>query len=489
MPPTNISRRDFLHTSALAAGTLSATAGSTPHAHASADRQRPNVVYIMSDQQHYQALGCVDPFFDTPNQDEFAAGATLFERAFCTTPQCSPSRSSMLTGLYPSKTGVMGNVGAAGGDDLATKTVGSMLQDAGYHTAYFGKWHLGNHPLGNVGWNEEARKQRDPATTEKAVQFLESERAHNGPFGLIVSYLDPHDIYHFTPNSVEGRSPDRPTHPKDQATAEVQLPESWHRETFKAKPPIHREFMTRDQGTKIWKHPQEVWEAYHDFYRQKVRLYDDHLGRVLAALKKSGQWDNTIVVVGSDHGDMDTNHRLIFKGPFMYEHMVRVPLIVRVPRQFGGTPPSRIADYDTVNVDLVPTIRDFAGLAPIPTDGISLKPLLTGDENPPRREYVIGQYYSKQQWVNPIRMIRTARFKYNRYIDHGEELYDLVDDPQEITNLAADPARTKTKQELAAELDRWIRENNDPFYSLTTTKLKKGYQWPGDRSKKTRQKS
>ncbi len=370
----------------------------------------------------------------------------------------------------------MGNIGAAGGDNLGMKTIGSMLQEAGYYTGYFGKWHLGNEPAGNAGWDEEARKQRDPATTDKAVEFLESERVKTGPFGLIVSYLDPHDVYHFNPE-------------KDKAPGDVVLAQSWHRETFENKPPVQKEFMTRDQGSKIWKHPQAVWEAYHDFYRRKVRLYDDYVGRVLAAIEKSGQAENTIVILGSDHGDMDTNHRLIFKGPFMYEHMVRVPLMVRVPKAFGGSLRGRIADYDAVNVDLVPTIRDFAGLAPIPTDGISLKPLLTGDKNPPRRDYVIGQYYSKQQWVNPIRMIRTAQFKYNRYIDHGEELYDLVDDPEEIVNLAGDPSRAKIKQELAAELDRWIRKNNDPFYSLTTTKLQKGYRWPGDRSKKTGKKS
>ena len=476
MQPNTVSRRGFIRSSALGAGALSAGVGLAPEARGAADRKRPNFVYIMSDQQHWQALGCVDPFFDTPSQDQFADDAALFERAFCTTPQCSPSRSSMLTGLYPSKTRVMGNIGAAGGDNLGVKTIGSMLGEAGYYTGYFGKWHLGNDPLGNAGWNEDARKQRDPGTTDKAIEFLASDRAKTGPFGLVVSYTDPHDVYHFNPE-------------KDKAPDDVVLSQSWHRETFKNKPPVQKEFMTRDQGTKIWKYPQEVWEAYHDFYRRKVRLYDDQVGRVLAAIKESGQWENTIVIIGSDHGDMDTNHRLIFKGPFMYEHMVRVPLMVRVPKTFGGGLRGRIADYDTVNVDLVPTIREFAGLAPIRTDGISLKPVLLGEKNPPQRDYVIGQYHSKQQWVNPIRMIRTARFKYNRYIDHGDELYDLVDDPEEIVNLADDPGRARIKQELVGELNQWIRENDDPFYSLSTTELKKGYQWPKDRSRKTGKKT
>ena len=430
------------------------------------ERGRPNIVYIMSDQQHWQALGHVDSFFQTPHLDAFAEDAATFDRAFCTTPQCSPSRSSMMTGLYPTKTQVMGNVGAAGGDELATPNLGAMLQQADYQTAYFGKWHLGRNPVGYVGWDTENRKLRDPDVTDKAVEYLNGVQATKSPFGLVVSYLDPHDVYHFRPDK------------NPRQNANTPLSASWEREDLDQKPKCQKEFMTKDQGRMISGQDREVWQAYHEFYREKVRLVDEHIGRVLEAIKAAGLWDNTIIVIGSDHGDMDTNHRLIFKGPFMYEHMVRVPLMVRVPRKFGGIRRGPIRDYDTVNVDLVPTIRDFAGLDPIDTNGISLKPILTGVADPPKRDFVIGQYYSKQQWVNPIRMIRTAEFKYNKYIDHGEELYDLVNDPEELVNLAGDARYADTQRALATDLDRWIRENDDPFYSMKTTKLKKGYGWP-----------
>ena len=480
MPGRTISRRDFVKSTALSAAALAAAGGPLSAADDRGDPQRPNVIYIMSDQQHWQAMGSVDPFFETPNLDAFAGDAAQFERAFCTTPQCSPSRSSMLTGLYPSKTGVMGNTGAGGGESLGTKTLGAMLQDAGYHTGYFGKWHLGAEPVGNAGWDQESRRQRDPATTDKSVEFIESRAAgQEKPFGLVVSYLDPHDVYHFDPDRDRHSDPDRGGAPED-----VPLGESWHRETFEDKPAIHKEFMTRDQGRKLWGYPQEAWEAYRDFYRQKVRLYDEQVGRVLGAILQAGLWEKTIIFIGSDHGDMDTFHKLIFKGPFMYEHMVRVPFMVRVPKDFGGSRRGVIRDFDTVGVDLVPTIRDFAGLEPIQTDGLSLKPLLTDAKSVPGRDYVIGQYYSKQRWVNPIRMIRTGRFKYNRYIDHGEELYDLVDDPEEIVNLAGDRRRAKVKKELAGELDGWIRANDDPFYSLKTTRLEKGFEAPGPRNRR-----
>lgn len=134
-----ITRRSFLASAAAAA------AGA---------QRRPNVLLVLSDQQHWRAMGAMDRFFETPHLDALAAGATLFERSFCTTPQCSPSRSSLLTGCYPSRTRVFGNIGALGGNPLAMPTLGAMLQEAGYYTGYFGKWHLGGEASGNAGWNE-----------------------------------------------------------------------------------------------------------------------------------------------------------------------------------------------------------------------------------------------------------------------------------------------------------------------------------------------
>jgi hypothetical protein len=102
---------------------------------------KPNLLFVFSDQQHGRAVGFVDPFFATPNLDRLAADAFVFENAFCATPQCSPSRAAILTGLYPSRTGVVSNIGSAGTKPLALATIAPSLQAAGYRTAYFGKWH------------------------------------------------------------------------------------------------------------------------------------------------------------------------------------------------------------------------------------------------------------------------------------------------------------------------------------------------------------
>jgi arylsulfatase A-like enzyme len=362
-----------------------------------------------------------------------------------------------LTGFYPTKTGVMGNVGAAGGQRLAQETIASELKSAGYRTGYFGKWHLGNEEIATKGWDQSNLKINDRANESKAVAFLRESAKSTKPVALFVSFNNPHDIYHFQ------------RHRMSRPDQRITLPPSWESETLADKPSVQKQFMLEDQGKVIWGRDRSLWEQYRDCYRSKNELYDSNVGAVLDELKKQGLWDNTIIIVTSDHGDMDANNRLIYKGPFMYEHMVRIPLMIRVPAQFGGAQARRNTDLDVVNVDIAPTIRDFCGLSPIACEGISLMPTLKGSKGQKRRQFVIGQYYSKQRWVNPIRMIRTHEFKFNRYIRHGEELYDLKNDPHELKNLANDRKFADVKAEMLRKLDGWIAENNDPFYSLATT--------------------
>lgn len=449
-----ISRREFVK-GTLAAGASLAVGpiNRTPAGEASA---KPNILLIFSDQQHWRAMGFMDSFFDTPHLDALAAESVVFESSFCTTPQCSPSRSSLLTGFYPSKTRVIGNVGAAGGEQLGQETIASELKSAGYHTGYFGKWHLGNQDIATKGWDRSSFKTNDRAAESDAVAFLRESANLTKPFALFVSFNNPHDIYQFERHQM---APDK----------RVALPYSWEREALDDKPLVQKQFMLEDQGKAIWGKDRRVWEKYRDCYRTKTSLYDSNVGVVLSELKKQGLWDNTIIIATSDHGDMDANHKLIFKGPFMYEHMVRIPLMIRVSARFGGGEALRITDTDVVNVDIAPTIRDLCGLSHVTCDGISLVPLLTGSGKLRSREFVIGQYYSKQKWVNPIRMIRTHDFKFNRYIRYGEELYDLKEDPHELKNLAGDPKYAGIKTELSHRLDRWIKENGDPFHSLEAT--------------------
>lgn len=420
--------------------------------------EKPNILFIFSDQQHWQALGFKDPSFQTPNLDRLASGATVFQNSFCTTPQCSPSRSSIMTGFYPSKTGVFGNIGEAGGRPLRMRTIGAILQEAGYRTAYFGKWHLGKDPVGVAGWDEDfgvtgPETRDDQEVTRRALDFLGRLHCAGKPFALFLSYNNPHDIYHFGKETNPA--------PRDP----VGLPSTWYDKDLATVPSVQQQFMREDQGKVIANAGGLAWERYREIYREKVKLYDDEVGRVLFALDDQALLESTFVIATSDHGDMDGQHRLIYKGPFMYEHMMRVPLIIRPPASDNKL--TATADLYTVNVDLVPTIADFAGVAIPGTDGISLAPLINGLQNVSERPFVVGQYYSKQKWINPIRMIRTKRYKYNRYREHGEELYDMLQDPTELVNIAPDTGSQDVRKELESTLNQWMRDNNDPFDSQT----------------------
>jgi len=339
---------------------------------------RPNLLFVFSDQQHGRAAGFLDPFFVTPNLDRLAADAFVFENAFCATPQCSPSRAAILTGLVPSRTGVVSNVGSAGTRPLALATIAPSLQAAGYRTAYFGKWHLGDQRRALAGWDVDAgvshpAPEDDDDAVKRAVAFLAGVKSGDPPFALFVSLRDPHDVYDFDPAAARGAD-----------LASVPLPESWEKTNLADRPAPQREFMAADRRGKIMKGvATDGWKAYRRFYRDKVRLFDGRLGGVLAALRERGLFESTIVVVTSDHGDMDAAHRLVFKGPFMYDEVVRVPLVVRVPKAFGGK--TGRSSSLVVLCDLAPTLLDFAGAkpprnktdnttAPRKFDGVSLRP-------------------------------------------------------------------------------------------------------------------
>jgi len=264
-------------------------------------------------------------------------------------------------------------------------------------------------------------------------------------------------MYHFKKHEASPNAKENP------------LPLSWEKETFEEKPLIQKQFMLEDQGETIEGMPRLEWQKYRDAYRDYTKQFDNNIGVIINELKQQGQWDNTIVIITSDHGDMDTNHRLIYKGPFMYEHMMRVPLMMHIPKKYNAEQPRLISDVDIVNVDIVPTIRDYCGLDDLKSHGISLMPLLMGSEEYKARDFVIGQYFSKQRWVNPIRMIRTSEFKLNRHIRYGDELYDLKNDPDELRNLANVQKYAEIKEQLSQKLNQWIKNHNDTFYSQKAT--------------------
>jgi arylsulfatase A-like enzyme len=439
--------------------------------------QRPDVIILLTDQQRADAFGAAGATdVRTPSMDRLAREGVLFTQAFVASPQCSPSRAALMTGRYPHRTGVMGNVGVDRAEgrsgipratapaegmssalDSSLPTIGRTFAAAGYDTAYFGKWHLGGTP-GEYGFESHDSTIHDPELASRVVSFLR-ERADRGarkPLLLIVSWLNPHDVY----NVLSAAPPDA------RALTAATLPSNLV-DSLQQKPFPQRHYREEDQGRPFAGANEALWRRYRSFYNGLVETVDREIGLVLGAVARRDV--PPITVFSSDHGDLGGAHGLPYKGPAMYEELVRVPLVIASP----GRIPTARSDALVSLIDLLPTLCDLTGVAaPAGVDGLSLRPLLEQRASQRRgwqREMIFGEYYGKQSWRVPIRMVRTARWKYVRYVGYGEELYDLAADPGELHNLARDPRAASERTRLSRELDDWIRRTGDPFPRLSVT--------------------
>ncbi len=437
------------------------------HGVAAADRERPDVAILLTDQQRADALSIAGTAgADTPAMDALARGGVRFTHAFCATPQCSPARAALLTGRYPHRTGVMGNVsenrsppaGQSPKLDPRAVTLGSVFAAAGYQTAYFGKWHLGGRPAEYGFEIDGSGRAPGRRVTERVVAFLESRGSadtQHRPLLLIASWINPHDIYQI--NRAHDVDAER--------VKRVRLPANLD-DDLSQKPFPQRHYLAEDQGKPFRHYTRDQWRRYGAFYQQLTLKVDGEVGRVVKALRSANP--KTLIVFSSDHGDLGGAHGLPYKGPAMYEELIRVPLIISWP---GGIAP-KVSDALVSQLDLLPTLCALAGIdAPPSLDGRSLQPLLTGAtaDATPWRDALVLEYYGKQNWRVPIRAIRTRAWKFVRYRHYGDELYHLERDPHERTNLANEKAHASTRQAFAARLDRWMKRTQDPFDRLTVT--------------------
>lgn len=390
--------------------------------------RRPNVLVFMTDQESALLPGPAE----LPNRRRFAAGAVRFTHAFCNTPQCSAARSTLLTGLEPHQTGVLTNVdGGSLGKPLSPDipNLGRVLRQAGYRTGYFGKWHLGGDRRA-FGFETIGPESPDAEAARAAAAWI---RNQTGPWLAWVSVLNPHNIYSI--RSVLASTQPRPG---------VAAPSSDLR-NLAGKPAEQQAYVDRDQGRQTRDFTPDDWRRYRTYYLQLVEKADAHFGAVLDAV---GNLDSTAAVYTSDHGDALGEHGLPYKGPFMYEEGIRIPLYIRAP---GLLPAGERSDMVT-QADLAPTLAALCGVPwPKPVTG---RNLLT---NAPPRDAVLLEYYAKQKWVNPIRTLRGARWKLNVYDSGHRELYDLTADPHELRNLAGRAEIRPVQTNLEARLDSWRR--------------------------------
>lgn len=468
-----INRRTFLKSgcsvlvgSILAPGVV-ARAGST------SPTSRPNVLFIMTDQQFAEAMSCRmgRELIHTPAMDSLAAGGMVFTRAYTPNPLCMPARNSIFTGRYPHETGVTRNA-AVQLDPAEFPCMGTYFRQAGYETAYYGKWHLcfdqkdvEAHGFATTGGPVDKTQDQDARAAGNAARFLAQK--HEKPFLLVTSLLNPHNICEYA------RGQELPCGPIGEAPAPEQCPPVPANLAPPENEPDSMTMMRKGYHASpmfpVGGFSPAKWRQLRWAYYRMIEKVDAEIGRVLQALRQAGLEEKTLIVFTSDHGECAGAHGLNQKTVF-YEESARVPLIISLK---GVTKQGTCDKMVNTGLDLLPTMLDFAGIEPPKKlSGRSLKPLAGGEPVTQWRDHVVIENHMDQAaavaGLRPAvqgRMVRTERYKYCVYSqgERRESLVDLQTDPGEMKDLARDPGYRQVRLEHRALLAKFAQEHDDPL--------------------------
>jgi len=451
-------------------------ASKTLAAGASLAPARPNVLFIMTDQQFADAMSCRmgNKWINTPALDALAGGGALFSRAYSPNPLCMPMRASTFTGCYPHQTTVIHNAANQANPKEFT-CMGTYFRRAGYQTAYYGKWHL-FFPVKDVdshGFETPPTKQKDAGTTQQAVEFLSQK--HDRPFLLVVSFMNPHNICEYARNQHNLPPQERGEKLPDGPIGKAPPPDQCPPPPANLAPPKNesdtiamiRKGEHATTSFPVGEFTPDDWRQVRWGYYRLVEKVDAQIGQVLAALRKAGLEDNTLVVFTADHGDCTGAHGFNQKTVF-YEESARIPLLISFKGRIRKIECNQLVN---TGVDLAATLLDFAGI-PVPEKltGRSLKPLALGTPPAAWRRYIVVENDMVQTGaVGDIRpqsqgrMVRSERYKYCLFEKGAqrEELYDLEKDPLETVSLARDAAARPVLLEHRALLRQFAEENHD----------------------------
>ena len=445
--------------------------------------ERPNVLFVLCDDLRQDALGCYgSKHVRTPNIDAIAARGVRFQNSFCTTSLCSPSRASILTGLYAHRHGVRDNF-----TELPPRLTHwpARLKSEGYSTAYLGKWHMGENDdeprpgfdwfithkgqgkYFDTEWNVNGQRRETPkgyythVVTDYALEWLKQQSSEK-PWALCLGQKAPHSFYF--PEEKYSHTFDEVRVPYPSSAFALEDKPKWIRERL---PTWHGIYGPLFEWRKSF--PDDRPEAVKDFenmihaYWGTVLSVDDSVGRLVAYLKESGQFENTLIVFLGDNGLLEGEHGMIDKRT-MHEPSIRIPLMACGP----GIPEGRVISEQVLTLDIAPTLIELCGATPLPSvQGRSWAKLVASGDAGWRKAWFYEYNYEKQFPYTPnVRGVRTDEWKFIRY-PHGDgspdrhraELYNLVEDPAELKNLAdsADYKAVRTKLEkrlvelLAAE--------------------------------------
>jgi arylsulfatase A-like enzyme len=508
MPAT---RRDALRAGAAGAVGAAAVVGTgalgrtTAEAAPNGKSRKPNILIVMCDQERYPQW---TPDLPLPARDFIDERGVSFERFHHSAVQCSSSRACFWTGLYVPQNGIFGNFLQSWQFSLDPRipTLGDLMRDQGYMTAYYGKWHLSiagasategpadtvlNNYLGPYGFDYSEQSSslepvgyndgvyNDPLWTKQGVDWLREHGGQEQPWLCVVSLLNPHDIAYFP----RGFSADV-TRPDWQ----VKLPLNFEDDP-KTKPDVHGQYASGAaliRGS-IPDDDRATWLRLMNTYCDLIVNTDENLGAIVKALHDSGGMDDTVIIRTADHGEMGGSHRAVGKGPMIYDEQLRMPLSISWPARF----PSRGARTPALAeaVDIVPTCLELSGVAdPVSRypwlRGRSLVPAVADPANAKGKDFTVStcdEVWSPQDfagfgkpWRRHVRAALSGRFKVARYVsmsgkpqkehtdDQEYELYDLAEDPYELRNLARDPAYKPLLDDLLVRLRELEHERMGP---------------------------
>jgi N-acetylglucosamine-6-sulfatase len=441
---------------------------------------QPNIVFVLVDDMRWDDYGKGGhTYLKTPNIDRIANEGITFRNAFCATPLCSPSRANFLTGQYARHNGIVDNT-ARDAQSHQLETFPRLLDAAGYETAFFGKWHMGNDDSPRPGFDYWAAMQGQgeainpqlningkrevvqgyvtDVLTDQAITFLKKKRT--GPFLVYLSHKALHpNMQQRNDGTVasigEGGFVAADRHKGTYATANFRKRPNYGKAPTD-KPALMRTLgslppLGADTGT-----PEQTIRD-----RAEMMLgVDESLGKIMDLLTSQGQLDNTIIVVTGDHGYWYGEHGLNEERRLAYEESLRIPLLMRLP---GTIKPASSSDEMVQSIDVAPTMLTMAG-AKIPKtmDGLSLTPLFSGKPATWRKSIYV-EYYTDIVFPRTYKMgydaVRTERHKYIKYrdLEGMDELYDLEQDPYELNNLVQKPGSEALKSTLKTELDKYVQ--------------------------------
>ncbi|MBC8350739.1 MAG: sulfatase-like hydrolase/transferase [Planctomycetes bacterium] len=448
-----------------------------PHAAAS---DRPNVLFLLTDDQRpdtIRELG--NSHIETPHLDALARRGVAFTRAVCANPICTPSRAEILSGCSGFRNGVI-DFGKQIAPEL--KLWPQAMTEAGYHSWYVGKWHNDGKPIqrgyertlglftggGGKFWKDQVDWKGTPVTgyrgwifqddernlfpergvgltpdisskfADAAIEFIRRKPAD--PFFLQVAFTAPHDPLFFPPTFEKKYDPDK-----------VPLPAN-----FLAEHPFdHGNFDGRDEKLLEWPRTPQMIRKLLAVYYAVISDVDKQVGRIIETLRTTGQFDNTIVIFSSDHGLGVGSHGLRGKQS-MYEHTINVPLIIAGP----NIPPGQTRDAQVYLRELYPTTCDLIGIdIPASVEGTSFADVVVG-KSERTHDHVFCYFRDKQ------RMVRDSRWKLTHYpaIDRWQ-LFDLVNDPNELSDVSNDSTKSEVLQRLRKKLRAEQVAARDPLVS------------------------